>query len=201
MNKFEARSKKSYNKKAESYDQTFDGKFTVKFKRIIVDSLRIQNGNSVCDIACGNGRLLKTLSERADFRGFGVDISDKMVAQAKKLNPTMQFCTAGCDNLPFEKQSMDIMTVCAAFHHFPDVEAFASEAARTLKPGGVLYIADVYLPNILRIICNPFVRFSKAGDVKFYSPKEITRLFEAKGFSAVSAAINGTAQLIVLRKN
>ncbi len=31
MNKYEQRSKNSYNKKAKNYDSTFDGKFTVKF--------------------------------------------------------------------------------------------------------------------------------------------------------------------------
>lgn len=35
MNKFEQRSKKSYNKKTEKYDTTFDGKFFEKFKEII----------------------------------------------------------------------------------------------------------------------------------------------------------------------
>ena len=34
MNKYEMRSKISYDKKAENYDSTFDGKFTVKFKEL-----------------------------------------------------------------------------------------------------------------------------------------------------------------------
>ena len=38
MNKYEQRSKNSYDKKAESYDKTFDGKFTVKFNEIRIIS-------------------------------------------------------------------------------------------------------------------------------------------------------------------
>ena len=59
MNKFEQRSKESYNKKAEKYDSTFDGKFTSKFKNMIFNNLNIPNNSNVVDIACGNGRLLK----------------------------------------------------------------------------------------------------------------------------------------------
>lgn len=200
MNHFEARSKKSYDKKAANYDETFDGKFTVKFKRVLLNALQIQDGAVVCDVACGNGRLLQMLSEKANFRGFGVDISDNMVAEARRLNPNMGFHVAGCDDLPFEDHSVDVMTVCAAYHHFPNVKKFAEEAKRTIKPGGTMYIAEVYVPSVIRFLCNPLVRFSKAGDVKFYSPKEISELFERNGFSADAPVIDGLTQLIVLRK-
>ena len=52
MNKFEQRSKDSYNKKAEKYDSTFDGKFTIKFKNMIFNNLNIPNNSNVVDIAC-----------------------------------------------------------------------------------------------------------------------------------------------------
>ena len=51
---------------------------------------------------------------------------------------------------------------------------FYNEMKRILKPKCVIYIADIYYPLIIRAILNPFVPLSKAGDVKFYSPKEIS---------------------------
>ena len=48
------------------------------------------------------------------------------------------------------------------------------EMKRILKPKCVIYIADIYYPLIIRAILNPFVPLSKAGDVKFYSLKEIS---------------------------
>lgn len=200
MNKFEQRSKESYNKKAEKYDSTFDGKFTIKFKNMIFNNLNIPNNSNVVDIACGNGRLLQMLSSKWSFNGYGVDISEKMIEQAKMLNPSMNFYVAGCEELPFEDNFIDLMTVSASFHHFPDVEKFAKEANRVIKKGGRIYIAEIYLPHILQVICNPFVKFSRAGDVKFYSPKEITRLFEKNGFFTENIVIDGMIQLISLCK-
>ena len=201
MNKYEMRSKNSYDKKAEHYDSTFDGKFTVKFKNVMCETVCINSDNTVVDIACGNGRLLNMLAKKHDFYGCGVDISDKMIEQAKILNKNMEFYVAGCEELPFENEKVDVMTVCAAYHHFPNVEKFAEEAKRVIKKDGMLYIAEVYLPAFLRVIFNPFVKFSKAGDVKFYSPNEIVSLFENNGFVRSGIEINGKVQMIKLKKN
>lgn len=200
MNKFEQRSRESYDKKAENYDLTFDGKFTVKFKEMMCRHVNISSDETVADIACGNGRLLQRLAEKSSFCGYGVDISDKMIEQAKQLNKNMNFYVSGCDELPFANGEIGVMTVCAAFHHFPDTEKFAKEARRVIKKDGMLYIAEVYLPAILRMICNPFVKFSKAGDVKFYSQKEITALFVSNGFEVSGVEIDGKVQLIKLKK-
>ena len=128
MNIYEKRSKNSYDKKAENYDSTFDGKFTVKFKRMMRESVCVNANDTVVDVACGNGRLLHMLTEKCSFYGYGVDISDKMIEQAKKLNPTMNFYVAGCEALPFKNGEIDVMNVCAAFHHFPNIQKFAEES-------------------------------------------------------------------------
>lgn len=200
VNSFEQRSKASYDKKAAGYDSTFDGRFTAKFKRMLLDTVSIRQGDKVADIACGNGRLLNQMSQKASFCGYGADISDKMISEAKKQNPDMSFFTAGCDKLPFENGEIDVMTVCAAYHHFPSVRRFAKEARRVMKKGGRLYIAEVYLPDILRTLINPFVILSKAGDVRFYSPNEIASLFKRYGFKTCAVRIDGIVQIIELKK-
>lgn len=200
MNKYEKRSQKNYDKKAEKYDSTFDGKFTVKLNETLCDMISTNDEDIIADVACGNGRLLYMLAQKNSFKGYGVDLSEKMILEAKKQNPKMNFFVAGCENLPFKNQEIDIMTVCAAFHHFPDIQKFAQEAGRVIKKNGELYIADVYLPTFFRLICNPFVRLSKSGDVKLYSPKEIVELFENNGFVKNSVEIKGKFQLIKLQR-
>ena len=67
MNKYEMRSKNSYDKKAKHYDSTFDGKFTVKFKNVMCETVCINSDNTVVDIACGNGSLLNMLARNITF--------------------------------------------------------------------------------------------------------------------------------------
>ena len=181
-------------------DETFDGRFTIKFKRILCDNIALNDNDSVLDVACGNGSLLYELSKAKSISGYGVDVSDEMIKAATLKYPSMVFQVAGCEKLPFDDGSMDIITVSAAYHHFPDVDSFAGEAERVLKPGGVLYIADVHLHWLLRFIANPFVPLSRAGDVRFYSPDEIVQTFTKKSFEPVGVKEEGRIQLVMLRR-
>ncbi len=199
-NKYERRSVQSYQKKADHYDDTFDGRFTREFKEQLLRNVQISTGDRVLDVACGNGRLLEMLSKKHDFAGYGVDISGKMVENARRLNPSMVFAQAGCEALPFQGAFFDVMTVCAAYHHFPDVTGFAKEAFRVLKPNGMLYVAEVYYPSLLRALFNPLIQFSPAGDVRFYGPDEIIRVLEGAGFQREASRKIGHIQIVSVRK-
>ena len=200
MKDFNAKSKAAYNKIADDYDNSFDGKFTQKFKRLLAANIILEKNNSVLDVACGNGSLLAMLSKQKNLNGFGVDISDRMIQNAVRNNPNMEFQVAGCEVIPFEDNSMDIMIVCAAYHHFPDVKSFAREAKRVLKTNGVIYIAEVYLNTFLRLVCNPFLPFSNAGDVKFYSPNQIAENFHSFGFEKTNVIISNGVQVVSMQK-
>ena len=182
MNSFEEKSRESYDKIASDYNNTMEGKFTKRFKELLLEELAIKSDNAILDVACGNGTLLKMISNKYYIKGYGIDISDKMIECARRKYPDMNFTVSTCDKTPFRDEMFDVITVCAAYHHFSDVKAFANEAARILKPQGRIYIAEVYYPFILRSLLNPFVPLSKAGDVKFYSQKEIINNFTDSGF-------------------
>jgi ubiquinone/menaquinone biosynthesis C-methylase UbiE len=200
MRNYNEKSRESYNKLADHYDSSFEGRFTLDFKNLLLEEITAEPGARVLDIACGNGTLLSLLAGKFGIAGFGADISEKMIENARLKYPEMIFETAGCEKLPFDDRSFDILTVCAAYHHFPDVKSFAAEAYRLLKTGGCLYIADVYYPDLIRLILNPFVPMSKAGDVKFYAPKDIIKRMEKAGFRHVRLVIRGHIQVIVFQK-
>ena len=196
MNQHEERSIRSYSKKANHYDRTLDGLMTRKIKRLLVEHVEISDGDSVLDVACGNGRLLSMFSQKHRFQGFGADISPEMVKSASQMNPGITFVAAPCDKLPFTDEMFDRVTVCAAFHHFPDPAAFLREARRVLKPGGVLTIAEFHYSAPVRFLLNPLIRHSPAGDVKMYAPRELTALLEQTGYLVQSVLVSGSIQII-----
>ena len=200
MTDFNAQSKKAYDKKASDYDNTLDGRFTKKFKELLTAHVEVKDNYSVLDVGCGNGSLLADISKLETVQGYGVDISGEMIKVASKKYPQLKFQVAGCEQLPFGDATMDIITVCAAYHHFPDVCAFAKEAARVLKPNASLYIAEIYLPKALRVVCNPLIRLQRAGDVKFYSAQETIETFANVGFEAASVVKEGNVQIIKLSR-
>ncbi|MCE5189715.1 MAG: methyltransferase domain-containing protein [Eubacteriales bacterium] len=200
MNKYEERSLSAYNKKAVNYDSSFEGRFTSSFKSLLLETVPIETGANVLDIACGNGRLLNMFAERYRFSGYGTDLSDQMIEQARLLNPSMQFSAGSCEHISLPDDMFDVITVCAAYHHFPFVDRFSNEAYRLLKKGGKIYIAEVYYSPFVRALCNPFVPLMKDGDVRFYSPNEIMNTLRKAGFQNQAFKTNEHIQIVSASK-
>ena len=197
---FNEKSKTAYNRKADDYENSREGRFTREFQRLLVENIALQANQSVLDVACGTGSLLALLNRKTPIKGYGIDLADQMIKKAAANNPDMEFQVAGCEAIPFPDASMDILTVCAAYHHFPDTAAFAKEARRVLRPKGYLYIAEIYLPSFLRVIANPFVPLMPDGDVRFYSPKQIINIHKPYGFERAEVKILGHIQIVVMKK-
>ena len=195
------KSRIAYNKKADDYNNSREGQFTRNIHLLLLSKMNWEENQSVLDVACGTGSLLAAMNRQKVIKGFGIDIADQMIKNAIITNPDMEFHVSGCEVIPFPDDSMDIITVCAAYHHFPNGTAFASEAGRVLKQGGTLYIADIFVPSILRIIINPFVPLLFTdGDVRFYSPDEIIDNFTRFGFLKNRIYISGSIQIVTLKK-
>lgn len=197
----EKQSKKAYDKIAENYDNTFDGRFTRAFKDELVSNVILKQNDAVLDVACGPGELLARLNDKCNIQGVGVDISDEMIRVAKSRYDKFDFLASSCSPLPFEDNTFDVLTVSAAFHHFPEPEKFARESLRVLKHGGKLYIAEVYYPALIRQIMNAvFLPLYNSGDVKVYNPKELLGIFNNAGFSHISVVRKGKVQLLYAAK-
>jgi Methylase involved in ubiquinone/menaquinone biosynthesis len=200
MSSHNEKNMRAYDKKADNYDNTFDGRFTERFKKALLSAIDVSNGDSVLDIGCGNGTLLSRLSNIQSIAAFGVDISPKMIENAKAHYPGFNFTVSDCENVPLADDSMDIIVVCAAYHHFPNTNAFALEAKRLLKQGGSIYIAEFRLPVFIRYIANIFLPLSKDGDVKLYSSKEIVTTFSGLGFYHITTTKKAHIQIVHLQK-
>ena len=196
MRNYREENRNAYDKKAHHYDHTFDGKFTEAFKDVLLANMSVRAHDSVLDVGCGNGTLLSKIAEKHTIQGFGVDLSPRMIQHAKARFPQFAFVVSGCECIPFADHSMDIVTVCTAYHHFPDVDAFVREAKRLLKPNGALYIAEIHVSALLRPVANFLLPLSKGGDVKFYASKEIIATFSQAGFHPVRVARERHIQML-----
>jgi SAM-dependent methyltransferase len=98
-------------------------------------------GVVVLDYCCGNGEFSMTLAGRG-ARVFGIDISPKLIAQARASAKKMgrngsapEFVAGDAQRTPFGDAVFDYVVGNGALHHLDLVKAFA-EIARVLKPGG-----------------------------------------------------------------
>ena len=88
------------------------------------------------EIGCGAGWLLKAAEDLFPVR-YGCDLSPEILAIAK--NRSRGVSASGAESLCFKDGSVAVAAFFATLHHLPEWRPPIEEAARILKPGGVIY--------------------------------------------------------------
>jgi SAM-dependent methyltransferase len=93
------------------------------------------DGKVVVDLGCGPGNLFRAVDGTPALL-IGVDVSAGALAQAAKLGYVAMLADAHCT--PLMDACADLVVANATLHHTDDPAAVLAEAARLLKPGGLL---------------------------------------------------------------
>lgn len=188
-----------FDRRAERYDEGLEGRTSQKFYDLVTENVALSEGMQVLDIGCGTGTILHRLSQQYCFHGYGIDVEEKMLEQAKAKCPDMDIRLCACDDTPFADGQFDVIIACMAYHHFPDQDSFSRETARLLKKGGLLYIADPKLPLPVRKALNTALEIHRING-RVSTADEIADSFSAWGFEKVYDKSDAYAQLICLRR-
>lgn len=120
----------------------------------------IAEGATVLDLGCGAGLDSLIAARRAGFFGkvTGVDFSTTMLDRARQAAkeaaiPNVLFKHADAERLPLDDACIDIALVNGIFNLNPARTAIFRELARVLRPGAVVYAAELILagdvpPNV-----------------------------------------------------
>ena len=93
-------------------------------------------GLDVLDAGCGTGYLARGLSERG-ARVVGIDVSERMIAIARRKAPELDLRVDSCSTLAsVGDASMDLVLANYVLMDTPDLEGTLAAFARVLKPGG-----------------------------------------------------------------
>jgi ubiquinone/menaquinone biosynthesis C-methylase UbiE len=120
----------------------------------------------VLDVGCGSGTFTSLVHARG-YHMSGIDISSKMIAQARRKFAQINFYVGDAENLPFGDGEFDALLLSGLVHHFPDQRQLAAEVFRVLKPGRCFVAFD---PNRM----NPFMWLYRDPSSPFYSQLGVT---------------------------
>ncbi|HEY2794118.1 MAG TPA: class I SAM-dependent methyltransferase [Micromonosporaceae bacterium] len=124
-----------YDREADLYDRTRGGLPRAQAAAGAITRLLPTNAASLLDVACGTGIVTAEVN-RPGLRRFGVDRSAGMAGYAHRRIGRVLLGDAGA--LPIAAGTLDAVTTIWLLHLIDDVPATIAEAARVLRPGGVL---------------------------------------------------------------
>ncbi len=180
----------SYDAVADEYArQIYDELRHKPFDREQLDGLAAAVGSRgvICDLGCGPGQIARYLADRG-ARVVGVDLSDGMLEQARRLNP----------DLAFQQGDMRALTAVpdgawagvAAFYsviHIPRAQLVSalSELRRVLQPGGLLLLAFHLGEGELHL--DTWWERPVNAEFVYFQSAEMRQALEAAGFVIVQA--------------
>ena len=113
-------------------------------------------GRRVLDIGCGTGRVLARALGHGAAYVQGIDGSVEMLAEAtRRLGPAIVDGQAALSYARLDGDwsalptDFDLATITLVLEHEPHVAPVLARAARHLKPGGRLFVAEIH-PDMLR---------------------------------------------------
>ena len=120
----------------------------IGWRRRTVNSLALEPGSLVADLACGTGDLCRDLN-RTGYQAVGIDLSWGMLAVSRTEAPLIHG-DALSTSLP--DHSIDGITCGFALRNLEALHPFLAETARILRPGGRMALLEVDRPT------NPVLR-------------------------------------------
>jgi len=153
----------------------------------------------ILDVATGTGDLAIELARLNPQKITGVDIAANMLeigkekVAAKKLSNTIELLLGDSEDLPFENNSFDAVTVAFGVRNFEHLQKGLGEMYRVMRPGGMVAILEFSKPKAFpfRQIYNFYFKYilpglgrmvSKNEEAYTYLPESVSAFPEDQAF-------------------
>lgn len=125
----------------------------IKWRKKVLKIVSDAKPKIILDIATGTGDLAILMAQTNAQKIIGLDISAGMLEVGKKkieerkLSNVIEMVLGDSENMPFEDNYFDAITVGFGVRNFENLEKGFSEILRVLKPNGVFVILETSVPD------------------------------------------------------
>ena len=136
----------------------------------------------ICDMGCGPGQVARYLKDH-DAEVVGLDLSDGMLVEARRLNPDISFLAGNMLSLSVPDSGWVGIAAFYSIIHIPrpQLPDAIQEFFRVLRPGGMLMLA--FHAGDETIHLDSWWEKPVSLDFNFLLPAEIRRQVEQSGFN------------------
>ena len=162
--------------------------------------LNIDKDYTVLDLGCGGGRNIEYFLTKAD-KVYGIDHSEASVKMASEINKKSikscrcQILVGDVKNLPFEDESIDIVTAFETIYFWTKIEKCFKEIYRALKKDGQFLICNEVSSKERKDV----KKLADIIDMEVYTPEDLTKMLTEVGFKS-QYHLDRKKQMVVIAK-
>ena len=125
----------------------------VKWRKKVLKMVSEKNPKTILDIATGTGDLAILMANTSAEKIIGLDISKGMLdigiqkIANKNLSSKIEMLLADSENMPFDDNTFDAVSVAFGIRNFETLEKGLTEILRVLKPNGIFVILETSNPT------------------------------------------------------
>lgn len=147
---------KMFDNISENYDglnRVISFGIDVKWRKKVIKLVGDTQPKRILDIATGTGDLAIMMAELNADKIVGLDISAGMLEVGKQkiatknLSDKIDMVLGDSENIPFEDNYFDAITVSFGVRNFENLDKGLKEILRVLKPGGIFVVLETAVPT------------------------------------------------------
>lgn len=132
--------------KYDFFNRLFSLRIDLLWRKNLVNWMQSDDPKQILDVAAGTGELAIALWKKFGVKITAVDLSQEMLNLAdkkiKELGADITIQKANAENLPFEGNKFDAVSVGFGVRNFENLEKGLSELRRVVKENGNVYILE-----------------------------------------------------------
>ena len=154
--------------------------------KALARALGLAPGGAYLDLACGTGNYTLALS-RLGGTWTAIDVSIRMLRQARPQSDDIAWVLAGAQALPFADTAFDGAICTLAIHHFARLEAPLAEVHRTLRPGAPFVIFTGLAEQMRQYwLCHYFPEMMPPSIARMPTGPRLSEALRQAGFDAIT---------------
>ena len=135
--------------KYDFFNRLFSLRIDLLWRKSLVSWMQSDDPKQILDVATGTGELAIALWKKFGVKIIAVDLSQEMLNLAdkkiKQLGADITIQKANAENLPFESNKFDAVSVGFGVRNFENLEKGLSELRRVVKENGNVIIFYAFL--------------------------------------------------------
>ena len=162
----------------------------------IESRLQLSRGDTVLDVACGQGNFTLELARIVGPGGLviGLDISGAMLRRAvhhveRSGVGNVVLLRADAMSLPFVDRRLSLVNCSGGLHQFPDLGRTLVEIARVSAPGARLTMSGFASPTAGAVV--GFRRWVQRFDMTFVPMDELEAQMQSAGYTEIGGDMSG----------